>query len=86
MERHEYEQELQNLESLYAKLERMSEKEAQDEMNTNEPKRQILMYIQEDMDEIQEKLEELDQEESYSGGYDVDPAFSSWREFYAMVV
>ena len=49
MERHEYEQELQNLESLYAKLERMSEKEAQDEMNTNEPKRQILLYIQEEL-------------------------------------
>lgn len=87
MKASEYQKELQELEELYAKIERMTEKEAQDEMNTNEPKMQILMYIQEDMDDIQEKLDELEcEEEESSCGYEVDPAFSSWREFYSMVV
>lgn len=86
MKASEYQKELQELEELYAKIERMSEAKAQRYMNTDDSKQTILMYIQEDMDEIQEKLDELEQEENYSGGYDVDPAFSSWKEFYAMVV
>lgn len=86
MKASEYQKELQELEELYAKIERMSEAKAQRFMNTDDSKQTILMYIQEDMDEIQEMLDELEQEESYSGGYDVDPAFSSWKEFYAMVV
>ena len=86
MKASEYQKELQELEELYIKIERMSEAKAQEYMNSDDSKQDILMYIQEDMDEIQEKLDELEQEESYSGGYDVDPAFSSWKEFYAMVV
>lgn len=86
MKASEYQKELRELEELYAKIERMSEAKAQRFMNTDDSKQTILMYIQEDMDEIQEMLDELEQEESYSGGYDVDPAFSSWKEFYAMVV
>lgn len=86
MKASEYQKELRELEELYAKIERMSEAKAQRFMNTDDSKQTILMYIQEDMDEIQEKLDELEQEESYPGGYDVDPAFSSWKEFYAMVV
>ena len=86
MERHEYEKELKELEELYAKIERMSEAKAREYMNADDSKQTILMYLQEDMDEIEERLEELKQEESYTGGYEVDPAFSSWKEFYAMVV
>lgn len=86
MRRHEYENELRELKEMYAKVERMSEEKAQEFMNCDDDKNTILMYIQEDMDDIQEKIDELEQEESYSGGYDVDPAFSSWKEFYAMVV
>lgn len=86
MERHEYEKELKELEELYAKIERMSEAKAREYMNADDSKQTILMYLQEDMDEIEERLEELKQEEDYSGGYDVDPAFSSWKEFYAMVI
>ncbi len=86
MKASEYQKELQELNDLYTKIERMSEAKAQRYMNADDSKQTILMYIQEDMDEIQEKLNELEQEESYSGGYDVDPAFSSWKEFYAMVV
>lgn len=86
MERHEYEKELRELKEMYAKVERMSEEKAQEFMNCDDDKNTILMYLQEDMDEIEEKLEELDQEEEYTGGYDVDPAFRSWAEFYAMVV
>lgn len=86
MKASEYQKELQELEGLYAKIERMSEAKAQEYMNSDDSKQDILMYLQEDMDEIQEKLDELEQEESYSGGYYVDEAFSSWKEFYAMVV
>lgn len=86
MDRSYYESELRDLQSLYSKVEKISEEKAQQLMNCDDDKNTILMYIQEDMDEIEEKLEELDREEEYTGGYDVDPAFRSWAEFYAMVV
>lgn len=86
MEASEYQKELQELNDLYTKIERMSEAKAQEYMNSDDSKQTILMYIQEDMDEIREKLDELEQEDSCLGGYYVDEAFSSWKEFYAMVV
>lgn len=82
---------LNELATLYKKIERMSEKDAQEEMNTNESKSQILMYLQEDMDELQEQIDEIEasfdeeeQEPWYRAG--LDPAFGSWREYYSMRV
>lgn len=84
MKRHEQEKELRELKELYAKVERMSEAKAQEFMNSDDDKNTILMYIQEDMDEIEEALEEMDRE--VYGGYEVDEAFRSWADFYSMVV
>lgn len=88
MKRHEQEKELRELKELYAKVERMSEAKAQEFMNTDDDKNTILMYIQEDMDEIEEKLEELDCEEEEANEpwwrAGLDPAFRSWSEYYGM--
>lgn len=86
MGRQEYETELQELQYLYGKVERMSEAKAKEFMNSDDSKQAILMYIQEDMDEIQQKIDELDSESEYTGGYDVDPAFGSWSEYWRMVI
>lgn len=84
MSREEYERELEVLQDLYSKIDRMSERKAQQFMNSDDTKTTILMYIQEDMDEIYEKLEEYDNE--CGCGYNVDPAFSSWSDFYRFVI
>ena len=83
MDRRHYEMELREFKEMYAKVERMSEAKAQEFMNSDDSKNTILMYIQEEMDEIEEKLEEMDREDY--GGYEVDEAFRSWADFYSMV-
>ena len=90
MDRRHYEMELREFKEMYAKVERMSEAKAQEFMNTDDDKNTILMYIQEDMDEIEEKLEELDREEEEANEpwwrAGLDPAFRSWTEYYGMFV
>ena len=84
MRREDIERELELLRERYDKIERMSDEEAQREMNCDDSKDTILMYIHEDMDELMSELEELNSD--YDGGYHVDPAFRSWSDFYSMVV
>ena len=90
MDRRHYEMELRKFKETYAKVERMSEAKAQEFMNTDDDKNTILMYIQEDMDELEEKLEELDREEEEANEpwwrAGLDPAFRSWVEYYGMFV
>lgn len=84
-----YQQELDKLNSFFAKVEGMTEEQIQLEYNSDDTKEEFLAYLQEEIDEYQYKLDEALQEEENDSNWrtsDLDPAFSSWKQVYSMFI
>lgn len=79
--------ELDELRSEYNSVEKMSEEVFHIEYNTDDSKSEFLSYLQEEINDLQDRYDESEAEENRdwrTAG--LDPAFSSWEDVNRMFV
>lgn len=84
-----YQQELDQLKSFFTNVQDMTEEQIQTQYNCDDTKEEFLAYLEEEIDEYEEKYQEALQEEESSSKWEtagLDPAFSSWRQVYSMFI
>ena len=82
-------QELDELNSFFAKAEKMTEEEIQVTYNCDDTKEEFLDYLQQEIELCEENYNDALQEEESASNWrtsGLDPAFRSWKEVYSMFI